>query len=42
MITATRKAPRRYTREKIPEYDPLDLWKDKREYDPYAFYTKKG
>lgn len=35
-------APRRYTREKIPEYDPLDLWKDKREYDPYAFYTKKG
>lgn len=35
-------APRRYTREKIPEYDPLDFWKDKRTYDPYAFYTKKG
>lgn len=35
-------APRQYKREKIPEYDPLDLWKDKRAYDPYAFYTKKG
>lgn len=35
-------APRQYKREKIPEYDPLDLWKDKRTYDPYAFYTKKG
>lgn len=35
-------APRQYKRETIPRYDPLDLWKDKREYDPYAFYTKKG
>ena len=35
-------APRQYKKEIIPRYDPLDLWKDKREYDPYAFYTKKG
>lgn len=35
-------APRQYKREKIPAYDPLDLWADKRAYDPYAFYTKKG
>lgn len=35
-------APRKYKRETIPRYDPLDLWADKKAYDPYAFYTKKG
>lgn len=35
-------APRQYKKETIPRYDPLDLWADKKAYDPYAFYTKKG
>ncbi len=31
-------SPRVAVKKKVPEYDPLDLYKEQREYDKYAFY----
>lgn len=32
--------PRAAARKQIPEYDPLDMFKEKKQYDPYEFYRR--
>lgn len=33
-------APRIVEKKKIPDYDPLDMWSEQKQYDPYAFYRR--